>query len=574
MRAHRGFKSLFLFVLSCWLLSSCAYAKIADVPVFSSNGLKVELTATDEAARAGVLPLGKAGSLNYMLRPPLPIPVGGAIEIEYEIFQSLPDTTLVFSRGGEPSWALPPDASFLGIARTDKRVIRYRVPVAGAVLDAFRIEVKKAEPTASGPVSVVPTASFTLRSLRILGRAYGFSSQEDAFFLTPFVYRETSGKGVSFSVEPPVQFRPSGAVSATLSVGAAPGTASAAAAEYRFLGFPAGAAPADLIFPAGALPADPFPFRFESRTPPRSLLIGPEGPAAFPDEPISADPGLILSYRVDRWRDPRYEVFRWQRFPSILIFDTADYAVQERLFKRLAFFVEKAGFRGRLASDAEIAGLHGWNAHDYRAEDLAAFFGAARTTGFELNGEERELLRVLLSSGILQTTNSGNGLEAGKGAIVSISRESEGYLRSLFMVHEAYHGLFFLDQDFRSFATTRYRELPAEPKEFLKAYFDSRRYDVRDEYLMTNELMAYCLQQPVESAQRYFGETLPVRLEKDPLRNKALPQRSQGYLPYVSLAAAFGSVSREFDSYVAERWGTRAGRVALVYQISRANAVR
>jgi len=59
--------------------------------------------------------------------------------------------------------------------------------------------------------------------------------------------------------------------------------------------------------------------------------------------PIPADPGKILSYPQASWRDKRYEVFRWDVFPQILIFDTANYDVQDQLFKRLAFFVEKAG---------------------------------------------------------------------------------------------------------------------------------------------------------------------------------------------------------------------------------------
>ena len=161
---------------------------------------------------------------------------------------------------------------------------------------------------------------------------------------------------------------------------------------------------------------------------------------------------MILSYRREAWRDARYEVFRWERFPSLLIFDTADYAVQERLFKRLAFFVEKAGFRGHLATDADIAALHGWNAHDYRAEDLAAFFEAARKTKFPLNAEETELRRILLASGLIRKAASAEGfITSGEGAIISISRESVDYLRTLFITHEGFHGIFFQDKEFRLF---------------------------------------------------------------------------------------------------------------------------
>jgi len=90
-----------------------------------------------------------------------------------------------------------------------------------------------------------------------------------------------------------------------------------------------------------------------------------------------------------------------------LILETADYQVQDRLLKRLAFFLEKSGFRGRVASDAEIADIHGWNAHDYRAEDLARFFNDALQKEKEKNEEiltpeERELEALLAAEGIIR----------------------------------------------------------------------------------------------------------------------------------------------------------------------------
>lgn len=575
MRGSRRFRTLLSVVQIGCLAASCAYSKTSVVPAFASDGKRIELTAADEAARSGTLRLDREGALWYTLREPIAIPAGGAIEAEYEFSAAPGGTALVFAREGEPSWALPPDASFLGIGVDENRTVRYRFPAGAAPLSAFRIEARIPEREGPAAEKDAPKPSFQLRALRVLPRAYGFYRDGRTLFLTPFVYRETVGSRVRFTVDPPPEYRPLGAVSVGLSLGAAAGTAVAGAAEYRYAGAPDGVSSAEAAFASGALPDDPFPFVFESTAPPRSLRVEPDTPPPFPDVPIVADPGIVLAYRLESWRDKRYEVFRWQRFPSILIFDTADYAVQERLFKRLAFFTEKAGFRGRLAADADIADLHGWNAHDYRAEDLAAFFETARITKFPLNAEENELLRALLSSGIVKRESSGGGkYVAGNGALISISRESSDYLRALFMTHEGYHGLFFTDEAFRRFASDRYRELPSEPKEFLKAYFDSRRYDVRDDYLMTNELMAYCLQQPVELAARYFGDTLPVRLEKDLLRKKVLPPRSAGDIPYPALAAPLKAVAAQFDAYVLMRWGMRAGGVSLFYQISRTKAAR
>jgi len=280
----------------------------------------------------------------------------------------------------------------------------------------------------------------------------------------------------------------------------------------------------------------------------------------FP-EPIPADPGLVLSWPVGSWRDRRYEVFRWEQFPSLLIFDFADYAIQDRMLKRLAFFVEKKGFRGRLAPDSEIAELHAWNAHDYRAEDLARFFQAAREAQFPLLAEERELERILLNTGIISA--SGGRITAGGGGIVSISRESNANLRALFMAHEGFHGIFFIDGDFRNFTRRRWQQLPAQAKRFIVSYFGYQQYDTADEYLLINEFMGHVLQQPVSQAGYYFGTALPARLENS-WRKQDLPHKDESSGSWPVLAEAFTREAQAFSDYVASRWGLAAGRVSLV----------
>jgi hypothetical protein len=289
----------------------------------------------------------------------------------------------------------------------------------------------------------------------------------------------------------------------------------------------------------------------------------------FP-EPIPADPGLILSWPVESWRDKRYEIFRWEQFPSLLIFDFADYATQDRMLKRLAFFVEKKGFRGRLAPDSEIAELHGWNAHDYRAEDLARFFQAAREVQFPLLAEERELERILLNAGIINAEGdiaggvaNGSKITAGGGGIISVSRESSANLRALFMAHEGFHGLFFIDGDFRNFTRARWRQLPPQAKRFIVSYFGFQQYDTADEYLLVNEFMGHVLQQSVSQAGYYFGTALPARLETS-WRKQDLPPKDEVSNSWPVLAEAFTREAQAFSDYVANRWGLAAGRVSLV----------
>jgi hypothetical protein len=277
---------------------------------------------------------------------------------------------------------------------------------------------------------------------------------------------------------------------------------------------------------------------------------------AFP-LPIYADPALVLEWPMEYWRNRDYEIFQWSGFPEILIFDFADYAAQDRMLKRLAFFVEKAGFRGRLAHDAEIAELHAWNAHDYRAEDLARFFDTARKTGFPLLKEERELEEILLNERII--IEDQNGISAGEGGIISISRESPDYLRYRFMAHEGFHGLFFIDEDFRDFSRRRWEQLSSSAKRFIVSFFEFQQYDVRDEYLLVNEFMAHVLQQTVSQAAEYFGSRIPGQLEST-WRASSLPQKDEASGTWPILASAFTAEARAFSDYVNRRWSLAAGR--------------
>lgn len=281
---------------------------------------------------------------------------------------------------------------------------------------------------------------------------------------------------------------------------------------------------------------------------------------AWEGTPIPANPKAILSYPQQNWRDERYEVFQWADFPSILIFDTRNYEIQDRMFKRLAFFVEKAGFRGRLAPNEEIADIHGWNAHDYQAEDLAAFFEKARQTRFVLNWEEGELADILLAAGIL-SQNTAGAFQPGTGALVSLSRESPDYLRSRFMVHEGFHGIFFIDEDFRAFSRRRYENCPPLARRFILSFFDYQHYDVKDQYLVINEFMAHILQQSVSQAGEYFGKTLASRIDASSWRRTILPQKDEATGSWPDIAKAFQAEAAAFSDYVNRRWGLAAGRV-------------
>ncbi len=220
--------------------------------------------------------------------------------------------------------------------------------------------------------------------------------------------------------------------------------------------------------------------------------------------PIPADPGLILGWRRSAWRDPESEVFAWPRLPRVLIFDTATYEVQERYFRRLAFFVEKPGTAGTIPSLDEVEGRRSWNAHDYRAEDLARFFSLAADS--LLTAEESRLKDVLLANGIIRA--DGATFEPGTGAVLSISRESSAPLRELLVTHEGFHGVFFALPAFQEACRTAWDALEPDEQAVWLAYLDLKGYNTADPYLVVNEFQSYLFQQERAGVRAFQEVTL------------------------------------------------------------------
>ncbi len=279
-------------------------------------------------------------------------------------------------------------------------------------------------------------------------------------------------------------------------------------------------------------------------------------------KPYKVDPGLIMSWPSSRWRGTDYELFEWNRFEGILFFDTADYSVQNDFFRRLAFFVEKKETKGTLQTDAQLEGKHGYNAHDYRAYDLAKFYEKARKEKFPLNEKELLLKEILVENGVIVISQDGTVSE-GRGAVISISQESAGYLRTTFVAHEGWHGIYFVDQDFRNAASTIFYTLKAADPEsinFLTRYFQvnpSLNYDTEDEYLFKNEFMAYMLQKPVNAVEDYYVKIANWR------SSQTLIKKESDYI-IATKASGFVGASQMFEDYVMEKYNLAAGRVWLI----------
>lgn len=276
-------------------------------------------------------------------------------------------------------------------------------------------------------------------------------------------------------------------------------------------------------------------------------------------EPIPSDLGLILEWNQDNWRTSDYELFKWDLFPEVLFFDFSTYEIQSLFLTRLAYFVEKEGYKGTFISDEDVLLKHGYNAHDYKAVDLAAFFTQAHLWNIRLNKKELLLKEILIANGIIVPKGDGT-FTGGNGCLISISRESNTGLRYRLIAHEAWHGVFFGDADFRKFIDGLYDSFDERSLEYIKRYWTCTKdlsYDLNDDYLMRNEFMAYIMQQNLANLRQYI-------VGRSGWRNKT----EDDYLlvDYIQKndAEYFYEAGVLINDYVFNKWGFAAGRLSLI----------
>jgi hypothetical protein len=225
------------------------------------------------------------------------------------------------------------------------------------------------------------------------------------------------------------------------------------------------------------------------------------------------EPGALAAGTDQGWRRPDFEVYRWALVPGFVILDTRDYQVQQRLFQRLAFFVEKAGHVGRIEDYEALAGLHGYYAHNYYNEDLARFFTAAEQKALPLLPEEQELIRILESNGNLRRRV--DRYEAVPGGILSISRESGTALRRLHVYHELTHAVFYLDRGYSDACRRIWASLDPDVRQFYRLFLAWQQYNVSDDYLLVNEFQAWTLHNKEAGVEEYFRRFAASQLERN-----------------------------------------------------------
>ena len=246
---------------------------------------------------------------------------------------------------------------------------------------------------------------------------------------------------------------------------------------------------------------------------------------------------------VSTWRSPQLEVYRWDRFPDILVIDSASFRIQDRMFTRLAYFLEKKGFRGKLMTNAQLTGRHGWNAHDYGPDGLASFYNTASDQGFPLNREEMALEALALQENILRADAA--RLLPGQGGVLAFSRSSSDIERRYLLTHESFHGIFFSSSAYRDFVFNLWDSLPENERRFYTSFLDSLGYDGEDRFLAVNEFQAYLMQQPLQYAASYFKRFL-ARFDEAGAGSGVDADRLE-------------ATARELDTFLQSTFGLRAG---------------
>jgi hypothetical protein len=278
-----------------------------------------------------------------------------------------------------------------------------------------------------------------------------------------------------------------------------------------------------------------------------NMPLAPEFPGALPREIDQ-----ILASSAPLWRNESFEIYSWTSFPDIRVWDCLNYEMQNRFFTRLSYFVEKKGYNGTLMTNGQLKDKHGWNAHDYRPEDLAAFFNRIRESDFKINPEEELLRTILIREGQLTQKDDGI-LIPGRGAVISISRESSPVLRQRFLTHEATHGLYFISEDYRTFVKGLWESLEEADRIMWRFFLGWYGYDPGNEDLMINEFQAYLLQQSCDEAPEYFSVRMRNLLVSYPGQKSYL---SRGIGPE---SGVFQVWSEQIQEWIRKKWGLEAG---------------
>ena len=555
VEAHRT-SSFVLFAALFFVLAMIAGCKSGEVKSFAwldEKGLRLSFRSTAPDAESAGIFTKQGEKQRYILSRSIAIPAGFAFRLKLAAQSSSVDFQVSYGdeKGKNASvlCSMPQTGQVAFILPFEQLKNLQWLEIKLQKFDAQKTSIAEKQPASQNG----PSTLLQLQEIRLVPQMRGFRKDADILEISPQFSFQAGKSANRYEIRQPFS---SGSEAEKLNQNARlevvlegdAGLATLFWGEQKII-YRHSAGASKLVIPFALFGHDPAKVSLEI---PVSMQAKVFCADVYPKDNslFSLDPGLLLYHAP--LTEQNYFLARWDLMPDVLLFLFKDYATQDRYLKRLAFFVEKIGFVGRLAPDSEIVNLHGWNAHDYRPEDIARFFDAAASQNFPLAAEEIELRELLLKQGIL--IKSGSMYLPGKGAIVSITQESPSYLQSKFLVHELSHALFFTDNRYRDLALSLYQNLNDEEKWFLIQYFRWMRYNIDSAYLMANEMQAYLVQQPTRDLEKYFSVTLGERLAQE---HPELKQNIESYMQ--NHLAALVRAANQLNSYLHTAYGFEAG---------------
>lgn len=588
--AQRGAVGLIAAALAAAILSGCA-VKAAPFS-FQVGGGAIPLRMTREASS----PRAQNSSLTPAVvtdrfTPTKPVRVenaGMGFFIRYPA--DLAGTELRLSLAEGPKGKASADGISASLpSGAGAAVVDYELPVPkGASLESFELSGKgKAKIASIESTGIAPLAHGVSISPGLLKLSDGFVYSEETSstgapdrvqsFSFPKLTKEIAAAGPNEQVQIVVSYRfpPAGAEGGSGKgeppaggAGADPGavdlTLSAAGASEVFRLTQSPGSHKAYLYTA-SLGFSPEKLKVSSGDPSfavTNVSVNPfDAQGLSPDAPIPADVGTALVYSPKYWRNSRYELFKWNLFPDVLIIVFNTYLDQGHALARLAYFLEKAGYTGRLLTTAELGNLVGWYAHDYGAQELARFFQTAQDEHVSLRPAETNLRSILEKNGIIHS--SGGNWVAGKGAIISVAESSGLLLRTLLLTHESFHGIFFTHPEYRAAVRAIWEHTNPAEQLFWRLFLGSSSYDVADQYLVVNEFQAYLMQQPLSLVDGRYADWQIHRIEAlYPKEAPALEAMLKAH-PHVFLDTA-----RQIDAAVYKIAGVHAGDTATLVPVS------
>ncbi|UGQ16211.1 hypothetical protein [Borrelia sp. RT5S] len=230
------------------------------------------------------------------------------------------------------------------------------------------------------------------------------------------------------------------------------------------------------------------------------------------NKPISSDLKFIFNYKKENYRRDSFEIFNLIVKPEIYVLKFKHLKDQSLMLKRLAFFMEKKNFRGRILSNEELENKKGWAGHNYRLEDIITFFNMAKKSNTKLNKEELILRNIIINNKLAYIEDntikvrdkSRNIAFATYSEDATISREAQ----MIIFMHEILHMYFFTDANIsKAISALWYKNVPQKDKRAWIKFLDSKDYDIKSNSLVINEFYAYMLQIPKEDIAEFLVNT-------------------------------------------------------------------